>query len=185
MGARNMSDWCRMASLSFSCTASKQNTITVRSAILVTGHTETACCSGSRWTTLTRLCSAPLKWAWRSSCRVTEILLMVTAVRITGSAGYGIRRAMWWWLPVRTGRPAEHGVPGSRITILRNGLRFLRLVTCDIPLLAPFTSGENRNSLTQRRKVAKLASKQRSSCYRLFAPWHLCVRAFHFFTASR
>ena len=138
MGARNMSGWSRMANLSFSCTASKWDTITVRSAIPMTGHTETVYCCGSRWKTLTRLCSAPLKWAWRSSCRVTEILLMVTAVRITGSAGYGIRRAMWWWLPVRTGRPAEHGAPGSRITILRNGLRFL---SCGTRLLLPLTSG--------------------------------------------
>ena len=34
------------------------------------------------------------------------------------------------------------------------------------------------------RKDAKSQSKQRSSGFRIFAPWRLCVMAFHFFTAS-
>src|SRR5580704_9304901 len=58
--------------------------------------------------------SGQLKWAWRSSCPGIEILLRVTAVRITGSVGCAIRTATSWWLPVPTDRPVKHGVPANR-----------------------------------------------------------------------
>jgi hypothetical protein len=79
----------------------------------MTSHMGTGCCYGLRSMILKRSCSAPLKWASRLSCPGIETLLMVTAGRITGSAGCGTRTAISWSLRVPMDRRTERGVRAS------------------------------------------------------------------------